>query len=161
MGDVTYGACCVDDFTARALGADFMVHYGHSCLSELNKHYSFSYTLKRVHRNINMLLSLGYDVPNHDLFFSQNTVCDVSMPSFYKSLVSSDPFQGLSLTGTSISENIYGEWRPYNLQGSFKSKGWRQWILKRRRGVIVVWIIILKCFSEPLSIAQCGSGSEL
>lgn len=32
MGDVTYGACCVDDFTARALGADLMVHYGHSCL---------------------------------------------------------------------------------------------------------------------------------
>lgn len=34
MGDVTYGACCVDDFTARALGADLMVHYGHSCLSK-------------------------------------------------------------------------------------------------------------------------------
>ncbi|KAJ3018383.1 Diphthamide biosynthesis protein 1 [Thoreauomyces humboldtii] len=32
MGDVTYGACCVDDYTARALGCDFMVHYGHSCL---------------------------------------------------------------------------------------------------------------------------------
>ena len=32
MADVTYGACCVDDFTARALGADFLVHYGHSCL---------------------------------------------------------------------------------------------------------------------------------
>ncbi|XP_061461065.1 2-(3-amino-3-carboxypropyl)histidine synthase subunit 1 [Rhineura floridana] len=32
MGDVTYGACCVDDFTARALGADFLVHYAHSCL---------------------------------------------------------------------------------------------------------------------------------
>lgn len=63
MGDVTYGACCVDDFSvnsrslptvarvpgsltvahtsmmdspaasqARALGADFLVHYGHSCL---------------------------------------------------------------------------------------------------------------------------------
>ncbi|XP_063150898.1 2-(3-amino-3-carboxypropyl)histidine synthase subunit 1 [Candoia aspera] len=32
MGDVTYGACCVDDFTAQALGADFLVHYGHSCL---------------------------------------------------------------------------------------------------------------------------------
>ncbi|XP_043188483.1 2-(3-amino-3-carboxypropyl)histidine synthase subunit 1-like isoform X2 [Amphibalanus amphitrite] len=32
MGDVTYGACCVDDFSARALGADLMVHYGHSCL---------------------------------------------------------------------------------------------------------------------------------
>jgi len=32
MGDVTYGACCVDDLTARALGVDFMVHYGHGCL---------------------------------------------------------------------------------------------------------------------------------
>ena len=32
MGDVTYGACCIDDFSAEALGADFLVHYGHSCL---------------------------------------------------------------------------------------------------------------------------------
>lgn len=32
MGDVTYGACCVDDFTAKALGVDLMIHYGHSCL---------------------------------------------------------------------------------------------------------------------------------
>lgn len=32
MGDVTYGACCIDDFTAKALGADLLVHYGHSCL---------------------------------------------------------------------------------------------------------------------------------
>ncbi|XP_065663605.1 2-(3-amino-3-carboxypropyl)histidine synthase subunit 1 isoform X4 [Hydra vulgaris] len=32
MGDVTYGACCVDDYSARALECDFMIHYGHSCL---------------------------------------------------------------------------------------------------------------------------------
>lgn len=32
MGDVSYGACCVDDFAAHALGCDFMIHYGHSCL---------------------------------------------------------------------------------------------------------------------------------
>ena len=32
MADVTYGACCVDDFTARALGTDLIIHYGHSCL---------------------------------------------------------------------------------------------------------------------------------
>lgn len=31
--DVTYGACCIDDFTAKSLGADMIVHYGHSCLS--------------------------------------------------------------------------------------------------------------------------------
>eukprot|EP00124_Ichthyophonus_hoferi_P003320 Ihof_evm2s282 gene=Ihof_evmTU2s282 len=32
MGDVSYGACCVDDYTARAMGCDFLIHYGHSCL---------------------------------------------------------------------------------------------------------------------------------
>ncbi|KAF8819564.1 diphthamide biosynthesis protein 2-related domain-containing protein [Cardiosporidium cionae] len=32
MGDVSYGACCIDDFTAKAIGCDFIVHYGHSCL---------------------------------------------------------------------------------------------------------------------------------
>jgi 2-(3-amino-3-carboxypropyl)histidine synthase len=35
MGDVTYGACCIDDYTAVALGCDMMVHYGHSCLGAL------------------------------------------------------------------------------------------------------------------------------
>lgn len=32
MGDVTYGACCIDDFTAKSLKCDMMIHYGHSCL---------------------------------------------------------------------------------------------------------------------------------
>ena len=32
LGDVTYGACCVDDYTAASLGCDFLVHYGPSCL---------------------------------------------------------------------------------------------------------------------------------
>lgn len=32
LADVAYGACCVDDYTAAALGCDFLVHYGHSCL---------------------------------------------------------------------------------------------------------------------------------
>jgi len=32
LGDVTYGACCVDDLGAAALGVDLLVHYGHSCL---------------------------------------------------------------------------------------------------------------------------------
>ncbi|KAK6504830.1 Diphthamide biosynthesis protein 1 [Arthrobotrys musiformis] len=39
MGDVTYGACCIDDYTALALGCDFLVHYAHSCLipSDVNR----------------------------------------------------------------------------------------------------------------------------
>ena len=32
LGDVTYGACCVEDLNAKALGCDLLVHYGHSCL---------------------------------------------------------------------------------------------------------------------------------
>ncbi|XXQ37264.1 2-(3-amino-3-carboxypropyl)histidine synthase subunit 1 [Plasmodiophora brassicae] len=32
LGDVTYGACCIDDYTAAALQTDLLVHYGHSCL---------------------------------------------------------------------------------------------------------------------------------
>nr|NVI71077.1 putative diphthamide biosynthesis protein 1 [Cucujiformia] len=27
-----YGACCVDDLTAQALGVELLIHYGHSCL---------------------------------------------------------------------------------------------------------------------------------
>jgi 2-(3-amino-3-carboxypropyl)histidine synthase len=32
MGDVTYGACCVDDIASDQMGCDLLVHYGHSCL---------------------------------------------------------------------------------------------------------------------------------
>ena len=32
LGDVTYGACCVDDLGAQALGCQLLLHYGHSCL---------------------------------------------------------------------------------------------------------------------------------
>ena len=37
MGDVTYGACCVDDYSARALGCELLVHYGHSCLVPIDR----------------------------------------------------------------------------------------------------------------------------
>jgi 2-(3-amino-3-carboxypropyl)histidine synthase len=37
MGDVTYGACCVDDLSAAALGCELLVHYGHSCLVPVDR----------------------------------------------------------------------------------------------------------------------------
>lgn len=37
MGDVTYGACCIDDYTAKALGVELLVHYGHSCLIPIDQ----------------------------------------------------------------------------------------------------------------------------
>ena len=36
LGDVTYGACCIDDYTSSALNCDFLIHYGHSCLIPIN-----------------------------------------------------------------------------------------------------------------------------
>ncbi|CAH8864781.1 unnamed protein product [Trichobilharzia szidati] len=36
LGDVTYGACCIEDLTAKALNVDLLVHYGHSCLIPLD-----------------------------------------------------------------------------------------------------------------------------
>ncbi|KAM0687807.1 hypothetical protein COBT_000942 [Conglomerata obtusa] len=36
LGDVVYGACCLDDETAFALGCDLLLHYGHSCLVPIN-----------------------------------------------------------------------------------------------------------------------------
>jgi len=41
MGDVTYGACCIDDYTAVALGCDMLVHYGHSCLGTQTSAFLF------------------------------------------------------------------------------------------------------------------------
>ncbi|GAB6020252.1 hypothetical protein CHUAL_002970 [Chamberlinius hualienensis] len=32
IGEVTYGACCIEDLMAKYLDADLLVHYGHSCL---------------------------------------------------------------------------------------------------------------------------------
>ncbi|KAL1435331.1 hypothetical protein MTO96_011064 [Rhipicephalus appendiculatus] len=33
LGDTSYGSCCVDEVAAEHVGADAIVHYGHSCLS--------------------------------------------------------------------------------------------------------------------------------
>ncbi|RWS26294.1 diphthamide biosynthesis protein 1-like protein, partial [Leptotrombidium deliense] len=36
LGDVTYGACCVDDFVATLNGCSLIVHFAHSCLIPVN-----------------------------------------------------------------------------------------------------------------------------
>lgn len=61
MGDVTYGACCVDDFTAKALGCDFLVHYGHSCLIPLQ---AVASTLPngKIFSTLYVFVDIGIDV---------------------------------------------------------------------------------------------------
>ena len=61
MGDVTYGACCLDDFTAKALGCDFLVHYGHSCLIPLQTVSSTLNDGKQIH-TLYVFVDIGIDV---------------------------------------------------------------------------------------------------
>lgn len=65
LGDVTYGACCIDDYTAQKLGANLLVHYGHSCLVPINVtrikvmyvfveiHFDFSHLIDCINKNFN------------------------------------------------------------------------------------------------------------
>ena len=32
LGDVTYGACCIEDVKSKEIHSDLLIHYGHSCL---------------------------------------------------------------------------------------------------------------------------------
>lgn len=52
LADVTYGACCIDDFTAWKLGAQLLIHYGHSCLVPI------SATKIKVSPTLSILLQL-------------------------------------------------------------------------------------------------------
>ncbi len=37
IGEVTYGACCLQDYLCEAFGADLIIHYAHSCIVPLDK----------------------------------------------------------------------------------------------------------------------------
>ncbi|CAL5436771.1 unnamed protein product [Camellia sinensis] len=57
LGDVTYGACCVDDLSAAALSADLLIHYGHSCLVPIdNTSIPCLYVFVDIKINVNRLI---------------------------------------------------------------------------------------------------------
>lgn len=75
MGDVTYGACCIDDFTAKALGVDLLVHYGHSCLIPIDQTSGIKVLYIFVDIKIDLLhfietIKLNFPVKNHLAFVS-------------------------------------------------------------------------------------------
>jgi len=87
LGDVTYGACCIDDFTAVALGADFMIHYGHSCLVPVDK---TNITVLYVFVDIQIDLKHFLDSLEHNFTKSDKTAI-VSTIQFLTTLHSSVP----------------------------------------------------------------------
>lgn len=83
MGDVTYGACCIDDYTARTLGCDLLVHYGHSCLVPIQNTEGIN--VLYVFVNIEMNLSHFIDTFKAN-FDKKNKVALVSTIQFVVAL---------------------------------------------------------------------------
>lgn len=55
MGDLTYGACCIDDYLATSLKCDLIVHYAHSCLVPINQ-------LKTSIKYLYVFLDIRFDI---------------------------------------------------------------------------------------------------
>lgn len=83
MGDVTYGACCIDDFTAKALDCDFIVHYGHSCLVPLSQT-----TISTLYVFVDIAIDVNHFVESMKLTFPDKSkkVALVGTIQFVKSL---------------------------------------------------------------------------
>lgn len=72
LGDVTYGACCVDDYTARALGCDLLVHYAHSCLVPIQ--HTIGIHLLYVFVNIDIQITHFYDTIKQNFNSNKNSL---------------------------------------------------------------------------------------
>lgn len=83
MGDVTYGACCVDDFVAKTLEVDLLVHYGHSCLIPIDP----SMGIKFLYIFVDIKLDISHFVRTicHN-FTTDNRLALVSTVQFLTSL---------------------------------------------------------------------------
>jgi len=68
MGDVTYGACCIDDYTAKALNVDLLVHYGHSCLIPVDQ----TSGIKLLYVFVDIKIDVLHFVETLKLNFSKN-----------------------------------------------------------------------------------------
>ncbi|TGZ84194.1 diphthamide biosynthesis protein 1 [Ascodesmis nigricans] len=63
MGDVTYGACCIDDFSAIALDCDLLVHYAHSCLIPVD--------VTKI-KTLYVFVTIGIDLPHLQATIERN-----------------------------------------------------------------------------------------
>ncbi|XP_018332745.1 2-(3-amino-3-carboxypropyl)histidine synthase subunit 1-like [Agrilus planipennis] len=85
MGDVTYGACCIDDFTARIVGVDLLIHYGHSCLIPITQTSS----IKVLYVFVDIEIDLQHCIETLKLNFNKTVhVALVSTVQFIRALQS-------------------------------------------------------------------------
>jgi 2-(3-amino-3-carboxypropyl)histidine synthase len=69
LGDITYGACCIDDLGSKSLDCDFIVHYGHSCLVPITDTcVKVLYVFVDIQIDINHLVkTIEYNFPEKDM----------------------------------------------------------------------------------------------
>ena len=68
LGDTTFGACCVDDFSAKAMECELLIHYGHSCLIPVDET-----SIPCMYIFVNMKIDLQHFVESVKLTFDANT----------------------------------------------------------------------------------------
>ncbi|KZT12542.1 Diphthamide synthesis [Laetiporus sulphureus 93-53] len=96
MGDVTYGACCVDDYTAVALGCDMLVHYGHSCLVPIDQT-----TIKTLYVFVEIAIDLSHLVQTIRLNFPNDR------RRFHEALLDSDETDSQIPAGRPLTAGHY------------------------------------------------------
>ncbi|KAF9485398.1 Diphthamide synthesis [Pholiota conissans] len=105
MGDVTYGACCIDDYTAVALGCDMLVHYGHSCLVPMDQT-----TIKTLY----VFVEIGIDSNHLAQTIRMNFPDD--RETFHKNLLDSEEANARIPIGSAI-----GTGRNFQIEGTSSS----------------------------------------
>ncbi|KAG6880076.1 hypothetical protein C0992_006888 [Termitomyces sp. T32_za158] len=96
MGDVTYGACCIDDYTAIALGCDMLVHYGHSCLVPIDQT-----TIKTLY----IFVEISIDSPHLAQTVRLNFPSD--RQQFHENLLNAEETDRLIPAGTKIGSTSH------------------------------------------------------
>lgn len=91
LGDVTYGACCVDDLGAAALGCDFLVHYGHSCLVPIDATNGGTFNNGKSLRVLYVFVDIAFDTSHliatvRDKFSSTSRLAIMSTIQFAPAL---------------------------------------------------------------------------
>ncbi|CCL99445.1 uncharacterized protein FIBRA_01463 [Fibroporia radiculosa] len=96
LGDVTYGACCIDDYTAVALGCDMLVHYGHSCLVPIDQT-----TIKTLYIFVEIAIDSTHLVQTIRLNFPNDR------RRFHEALLDSEDTDSQIPTGRPLTQNSH------------------------------------------------------
>ncbi|KAG9317254.1 diphthamide synthesis protein [Chiua virens] len=96
MGDVTYGACCIDDYTAVALGCDMLVHYGHSCLVPIDQT-----SIKTLYVFVEIAIDSAHLADTVRMNFPSDRA------TFYEQLINSEENDASIIAGQQIGKTRY------------------------------------------------------